>query len=750
MAGAGGPVPAALPTLPATGAVAPPPAADVAGLVRSTAWERTALGPVHRWDATVRATVDLVLASPVAMAFAYGADLTMVYNDAYAELLGARHPDALGRRAADVFADLWGEPGVGPALERVYRTGQPYLEAETQLPAGTGGAEPAFFTQGMSAVRDASGTTVGVLTVAAETTQVTRRLQTLGELASSLAATLNLDDVARVALTYAMSSFDVDHASVVVDDGPAWRAVRRVRGEMLDEAEERLPPVWRRLPGNSPSPLAEAAATGTSSFVDDGAPLHQVATDRHDQWVRAFAALPLATPSLRGSLGIGYRVPHTWLPAERAVLRAAAELVAQAAERARRFEAQYGTAQLLQRSMLPEHLPELDRYRIAARYDVGVDGNAAGGDFYDAFMLTDGRLAVALGDVAGHDVHAAALMGQVRAALRALALTDPEPAAVLTGLDRLVASLGAEARNTERFVTVVYGLLDPDAATVRLASAGHPPPVLRHAAPLDADAQDADAQDAGGSDTSGSDAASDDAAGDAVGGSDAGGRDSGGGGATLVELSPGAPLGIGGRWRTAEVRLVPGDARVLFSDGVIERRGRPLSDGLDALREAVAAAPSGDPRNHCALATGAVAGPTDDDVAVLAIEYAVTPSRSATMAAPAEPTAPSRVRHWLTSRLRAWTVPEPVIGAAVLCASELTTNALLHAGTPATVHVDLSAERLLVSVADTGTRGGVVRARAETLSSRGRGLGLIEDLSDAWGTDPTVRGTTVWFELLLP
>jgi anti-sigma regulatory factor (Ser/Thr protein kinase) len=713
MAGAGGPVPAAVPTLPATGAVAPTSAADAAGLVRSTAWERTALGPVHRWDATVRATVDLVLASPVAMAFAYGADLTMVYNDAYAELLGARHPDALGRPAADVFAELWAEPGVGPALERVYRTGQPYLEAETQLPAGKGEAEPAFFTQGMSAVRDASGTTVGVLTVAAETTQVTRRLQTLGELASSLAATLNLDDVARVALTYAMSSFDVDHASVVVDDGPAWRAVRRVRGEMLDEAEERLPPVWRRLPGDSPSPLAVAAATGASSFTHDGAPLHRVATDRHDQWVRAYAVLPLATPSLRGSLGIGYRVPHTWLPAERAVLRAAAELVAQAAERARRFEAQYGTAQLLQRSMLPEHLPELDRYRIAARYDVGVDGNAAGGDFYDAFMLTDGRLALALGDVAGHDVHAAALMGQVRAALRALALTDPEPAAVLTGLDRLVASLGAEARNTERFVTVVYGLLDPDAATVRLASAGHPPPVLRHASGPDGD-------DAGGSE------------------------------AALVELAPGAPLGIGGRWRPVEVRLVPGDALLLFSDGVIERRGRPLSDGLGALREAVAAAPSGDPRNLCALATGAVAGPTDDDVAVLAIEYAVTPSRSATMAAPAEPTAPSRVRHWLTSRLRAWSVPEPVIGAAVLCASELTTNALLHAGTPATVHVDLSAERLLVSVADTGTRGGVVRARAETLSSRGRGLGLIEDLSDAWGTDPTVRGTTVWFELLLP
>ena len=120
------------------------------------------------------------------------------------------------------------------------------------------------------------------------------------------------------------------------------------------------------------------------------------------------------------------------------------------------------------------------------------------------------------------------------------------------------------------------------------------------------------------------------------------------------------------------------------------------------------------------------------------------------MLVPAEPTGPSRVRQWMSVRLREWSVPEPVISAAILCTSELTTNALLHAGTPAQVHVDLNAERLLVSVADTGTRGTVIRAHADTLSSGGRGRGLIEDLSDSWGTDPTVRGTTVWFEMLLP
>ncbi|AGZ44536.1 putative magnesium/manganese-dependent protein phosphatase with GAF domain [Actinoplanes friuliensis DSM 7358] len=660
----------------------------------------------------VRATVEVLLASPVPMALAYGDDHVLVYNDAYAEVLGARHPAALGRPAAEVFGELWHAPGVGGVVEDVYRTGQPFLEAETQIAVARGSAgqfEQASFTRGHSVVRDVHGTVVGVLTVAAETTQVTRRLQSLGDLTSKLASALTIDDVARVVLAYAMSSFDVDHCVFAVDDGAEFRYVRRIRGEMMDEADERLPPLWKRIGADPGSPLVTAAQTGRPSFQPDGSPLAKIATDRHERRIRALAAMPLRTASLAGALTMGFRTAHTWLPAERALLYAAAELVAQAAERARRFEAQHGTAQLLQRSMLPEHLPELDRFRIAARYDVGVDGNAAGGDFYDAFELSDGRLAMVLGDVAGHDVRAAAVMGQVRAALRALALTDSAPGVVLAGLDRLVESLGAESRNEEIFVTVVYGVLDPSDGSITLASAGHPPPVLRRADPH-------------------------------------GGAAS----AELVPVPPGAPLGLGGHWRTTTLRLEPGDSILMFSDGVVERRDRPLSDGLADLVAAAGAANSGDPRNLCALATQAVAGRTDDDVAVLAVERAIALSRSATMLVPAEPTGPSRVRQWMTSRLRDWSVPEPVIGAAILCTSELTTNALLHAGTPAQVHIDLSAERLLVSVADTGTRGSVTRARTDTLSSRGRGLGLIEELSDTWGTDPTVRGSTVWFEMLIP
>ncbi|MFF5078945.1 SpoIIE family protein phosphatase [Actinoplanes sp. NPDC000266] len=698
-----------------TGGVSPsvmPELPSASRLVHEADWSATALGARDGWDPAVAATIELLLGSPMPMAYSHGDDFLLIYNDAYADLIGSLHPSALGRPAAEAFGDLWRAPGLGGAIQDVYRTGQPFLEAETQLTVVRGPAgrpEQAFFTRGHSVVRDRRGEVTGVLTVAAETTQVTRRLQSLGDLTARLAGALTVDDVARVVLGYASASFDVDHCVFAVDDGGAYRYVRRIRGEMLDEADERLPPVWKRAPNDPRAPLVAAATSGSPSFVTDGEPLREVATDRHEQRVRSLASLPLRTASLTGALTIGYRHAHTWLPAERALLNAAAQLVGQAAERARRFEAQHGTAQLLQRSMLPEHLPELDTFRIAARYDVGVDGNAAGGDFYDAFTLLDGRLAMVLGDVAGHDVRAAAVMGQVRAALRAMALTDPAPPSVLAGLDRLVGSLGAESRNEEIFVTVVYGVLDPADGTITMSSAGHPPPVLRRAG----------------------------VAGEAPT-------------AELVKVPPGAPLGLGGRWQTGQVRLEPGDTILLFSDGVVERRGRALNDGLDALVAVTASAASGDPRNLCALATTAVPGATDDDVAVLAVERAVAMSRSATMLVPAEPTGPSRVRQWMTTRLREWSLPETVIGAAILCTSELTTNALLHAGTPAQVHIDLNAERLLVSVADTGTRGTVIRAHADTMSSRGRGLGLIEELSDSWGTDPSVRGSTVWFEMLVP
>ncbi|WP_327026867.1 ATP-binding SpoIIE family protein phosphatase [Micromonospora sp. NBC_01739] len=682
----------------------------VTGLVGRHQWSASRLGPPEFWDTAVRAAAEIVLASPAPMALHLGDEFFLVYNDAYAALIGDKHPQALGQPAPQVFAEVWPMPGIGDVVEHTYRTGQPFLERETTMPLrpAPGQLDQAEYVRACSPVRDSRGRIVGVLSVIAETNPAIRQLQGISDLAAALSATLTLDDVARVALRYAITSFDADRVAFAVDDAGGWRMARRVRGELVDEADERLPPLWRRGPADWPAPGAVSARTGRANYITDGEPLREVAADRHDQKIRALAAVPLRAVGVRGALTVGYRSAHAWSAQERALLEASAELVGQATERARRFETQHGTAQLLQRSMLPENLPSLPRLRIAARYDPGVDGNAAGGDFYDAFLLPTGDLGVVLGDVAGHDVQAAARMGQVRAALRALALNDPRPDQVLVGLDRLVSSLGAEAGTHELFVTVAFGVIDVTGELLTLASAGHPAPLIRRCS--------ADGEPR----------------------------------AEYVPVPVGAPLGVGYRPATCTVAFPPGDTLLLFSDGVVERRRHGLSHGLARLAESVAAAHSGDPRALCATATASVPGATEDDVAVLAVEYALRPSRSARMEVPAEPTAPSRVRHWLTAQLTEWQVAESVIGAAVLCTSELTTNALLHAGTAARVEIDLSPERLLVSVADSGSRGTVTRARTDTLSSRGRGLGLIEELSDAWGTDPTVRGSTVWFEILTP
>ncbi|MEV5447975.1 PAS domain-containing protein, partial [Streptomyces sp. NPDC052644] len=194
---------------------------------------------------TIRVLVDVILSCPVPMALHYGDDFVLLYNQAYAEVIGDRHPDAMGRPAPEVYADLWHAPGVGEVIERAYRHGESFLQKESVLPVhqqGTG--EHTVFTRGHSPVRDSTGRIVGVLTVAAQTSQLTQQLQSLSDFAAALSGTLTLDDVARVTLRYALHSFDADQVSFAVDDGPAWRLVRRIRGELLDEADERLPPRW--------------------------------------------------------------------------------------------------------------------------------------------------------------------------------------------------------------------------------------------------------------------------------------------------------------------------------------------------------------------------------------------------------------------------------------------------------------------------------------------------------------------------
>ncbi|MGW4502519.1 GAF domain-containing protein, partial [Micromonospora sp. NPDC004336] len=306
------------PPAPVSGA---PSASGAAAAVLGHRWAGTPLGPWPSWDPAVRAAVEVVLASPVPMALTLGDDHLLLYNDGYAELIGDRHPGAVGRPAAEVFPEVWSMPGFGDAVERTYRSGEPFLERESTLPLHRrpGLVEQVVFTRAHSAVRDSAGRIVGVLTVAAESAQVTEQLQSLSDFAAALAGTLTLDDVARVTLRYAITTFDADRVSFGVDEGGGWRMVRRVRGELMDEADERLPPLWRRIAPDGADPVVSAARAGAPLFVDDGQPLREFAVDRHDQKIRALAAVPLRASVVRGGLAVGYQVPRTWPAAQRAL-----------------------------------------------------------------------------------------------------------------------------------------------------------------------------------------------------------------------------------------------------------------------------------------------------------------------------------------------------------------------------------------------------------------------------------------------
>ncbi|HEY2549619.1 MAG TPA: SpoIIE family protein phosphatase [Streptosporangiaceae bacterium] len=257
---------------------------------------------------------------------------------------------------------------------------------------------------------------------------------------------------------------------------------------------------------------------------------------------QAWVGLPLlSSGAALGALRFSFTRPRQITEEERVFLEALAGQCALALERASLFEREHNTAATLQRSLLPDRLPEVPGLILDARYLPVTRNMEIGGDWYDAFRLPDGRLAVATGDVMGKGLTAAAGMGRVRNALRALALTDPRPAAVLTGLDRLFVATEFE----EQVTTVAYLVVDPESGDGLAGNAGHLPPLLlsRGTAPW------------------------------------------------LDTATAGTPLGWASPRQQYAFRLPPGTTAVLYSDGLVENRKRGLDSGLDELVAVAAQAP---------------------------------------------------------------------------------------------------------------------------------------------------------------
>ena len=279
------------------------------------------------------------------------------------------------------------------------------------------------------------------------------RLVHLRRLTASLADAVTPDDVARVTLVSALEIDEVVRAGVATSNG-AGRELSFVASD--DDTVSPAAVRWCRIEGLADVPLAEAVRSGDPVFINSLDDLDERYPHMLDRQrflgARAMAALPMSVGNEPiGGLLLSFAVDRDFDANEQAFLAALAAQVTQAMKRALKFQVQQTTSELLQRSLMPESIPELIDLAMGAYYEPGGSGVDVGGDWYDVIPLSDGRVVVALGDVMGKGVPAAIVMGQVRSAMRAYALIDPAPSVMLSRLDTLVNSLGVP----EQIVTVI-------------------------------------------------------------------------------------------------------------------------------------------------------------------------------------------------------------------------------------------------------------------------------------------------------
>ncbi|HEV2873548.1 MAG TPA: SpoIIE family protein phosphatase [Thermoleophilaceae bacterium] len=412
---------------------------------------------------------------------------------------------------------------------------------------------------------------------------------------------------------------------------------------------------------------------------------------------RALMASPLTVKGrMAGVVEIGSRKERRFTPEEESLLVLMADRAGLAIEHARAYEREVGTVEMLQRSLLPDRLPLLPGVRIAARYMPG--GADVGGDWYDAIPLEDGRVGLAMGDVVGHGLGAASLMGQLRHAARAYALEGHSPPAVLDRLDRLVRSLpGAQ------MATLLYMVVDSDLRTVRFASAGHVPPLVV--------GPDADAR--------------------------------------FLEGAPNPPLGVfdSSGHEELTVELEPGSTIVLYTDGLVEERGVSIDAGLEALRRA--ARNPGDPEDLCdhLVDTMLAIHPAHDDIAVLALQALPVRAEPLHLEVSTDPMLLRDIRRHLAEWLRRSGASQEDVEIAQMACHEACSNAIEHGygfGEGSfTIDAHMENGKVVLEVCDRGTW---IERPEGGLPHRGRGLALMEALMDAVQLSHVGGGTKVRME----
>ncbi|MEV5760945.1 SpoIIE family protein phosphatase [Streptomyces tendae] len=385
------------------------------------------------------------------------------------------------------------------------------------------------------------------------------------------------------------------------------------------------------------------------------------------------------------------------------------ELVARAAvsiDNARRYTREHSMAVTLQRSLLPRRLPEQNALDVAYRYLPAQAG--VGGDWFDVLPLPGARVALVVGDVVGHGLHAAATMGRLRTAVHNFTALDLPPDELLGLLDELVGRIDQDEAADDSTApvtgaTCLYAIYDPVAGSCVIARAGHPPPAL-----IRPD-----------------------------------------GTVEFPEVPAGPPLGLGGLpFETTELRLAEGSRLVLYTDGLVEDRAHDIDVGLEQLRRALETAGE-TPEETCRTVLDArLPDRPGDDIALLVARTRVLgPDQVADWDVPNDPAAVADVRSQVTRRLDEWGLDELAFTTELIL-SELVTNAIRYGGE--TVHVRMVRDRSLIcEVFDSSSTSPHLRYAAMT-DEGGRGLFLVAQLAERWGTRYTPAGKVIWAEQPVP
>ncbi|WP_086803303.1 SpoIIE family protein phosphatase [Streptomyces caniscabiei] len=707
------------------------PLLDAAG---STQWFLTATVPepaarLRRW------ALDQL---PVPIALFDQDGLAVSANSAMEAVMGRSQQDLLGRRvgvSVDGQRRLPGFEGLDDAVRRVLSTGEP-MPFEAWLRAPGEAREHAWLVS-LSPLKDASGDVRGMCLAAIDSTEqflARRRLSMLNESGNRIGSTL---DVTRTAEELAEVCTDHLADFVIVDlldsvlageeaapspDADALVFRRAAHRSVLEGCPEAVVPVGTRHTYDEGSPSGRALATGRALLyeVDDvtGLPWAGGSSERarsiEVHGIHSIMAVPLRARGL--TLGLSVLARHrTAEPFGEDDLLLAEELAARAAvcvDNARRYTRERAIALELQRSLLPHRAPRQAAVEVASRYQPASTRAGIGGDWFDVIPLSGARVGLVVGDVVGHGVQASATMGRLRTAVRTLADVDLAPDELLTQLDDIVLRLDSERTADEAEdaespgeigATCLYAVYDPVARRCSMARAGHPPPAL-----IGPDGE-----------------------------------------AAFLDLPIGPPLGVGGLpFETAEFDVPEGSVFALYTDGLVQAAGRDLDDGLDRLRRALCGTGRA-LEETCDGVLGSLLTdrPVDDVALLLARTRALDTDRVAVWDVPADPAFVGQARKLACDQLAAWQLEELTF-VTELVVSELVTNAIRYGGSPIQLRLIREAT-LICEVSDSSATAPHMR-RARAFDEGGRGLLLVAQLTQRWGSRHTRTGKTIWAEQTLP